>query len=98
MSETASLYKGIIISDTTKAKRQQIKSLQDDFMTFAWRGYDAFENFGMFIINNKEGNLKFYNGPGFSNEYSKPQFESGAGELLGVTYNKQKMEFIVGVY
>ena len=89
---------GSTISKKTKQKRQQIKSLQDEFMTFSWGGYDAFENFGAFIINDKNGSLKFYNGPGFSNEYSKPQFDNSGGDLQGVNFNKQTISFTIGVY
>ena len=74
------LYHGITLSEITKNKRRQIKTLQDDFMTFSWGGYDAFENFGAFILNDKKGSLKFYNGPSFSKEYTKPQFDSGGGK------------------
>lgn len=86
------------ISDLTRQKRNQIKSLQDEFMTFAWGGVDAFENFGAFIINDKKGSLKFYNGPSFSNEYTKPQFDQAGGTLQGVTFNKQTISFTIGVY
>lgn len=86
------------ISNTTRQRRQQIKSLQDEFCTFSWGGEDAFENFGAFIINDKKGSLKFYNGPGFSNEYTKPQFDNSGGVLQGVTFNKQSISFTIGVY
>ena len=82
----------------TAEKRNQLKSLLDNFTSFSWRGYDAFDNFGAFIINNKEGGLKFYNGPSFSNEYSKTQFDINGGEFLGVSYNKQKIDFTIGIY
>ena len=100
MSKTIQYYHNIdsIISEKTRQKRQQIKSLQDEFMTFSWGGYDAFENFGAFIINDKNGSLKFYNGPGFSNEYSKPQFDNSGGDLQGVNFNKQTISFTIGVY
>ena len=100
MSEIIQYYHNIdsIISEKTRQKRQQIKSLQDEFMTFSWGGYDAFENFGAFIINDKNGSLKFYNGPGFSNEYSKPQFDSSAGDLQGINFDKQTISFTIGVY
>ena len=100
MSKTIQYYHNIgsTISQKTKQKRQQIKSLQDEFMTFSWGGYDAFENFGAFIINDKNGSLKFYNGPGFSNEYSKPQFDNSGGDLQGVNFNKQTISFTIGVY
>ena len=86
------------ISDKTRERRRQIKNLQDGFMTFSWRGYDAFDNFGAFIVNKKEGQLKFYNGPSFSNEYTQPQFSNGGGELVGVSFNKQKIDFTIAVY
>ena len=86
------------ISNLTRQKRNQIKSLQDEFMTFAWGGVDAFENFGAFIINDKKGSLKFYNGPSFSNEYTKPQFDQAGGTLQGVTFSKQTISFTIGVY
>ncbi len=86
------------ISNMTSQKRKQIKSLQDEFMTFSWGGVDAFENFGAFIINEQKGSLQFYNGPSFSNEYTKPQFDSSGGNLEGVTFNKQNISFKIGVY
>ena len=98
MSKIIQYYHNLYITDATKQKRQQIKSLQDEFMTFSWGGYDAFENFGAFIINDKNGSLKFYNGPGFSNEYSKPQFDSSAGDLQGINFDKQTISFTIGVY
>ena len=92
------LYHGITLTETTKQRRHQIKTLQDEFMTFSWGGVDAFDSFGAFIINDKKGSLKFYNGPGFSNEYSKPQFDNSGGKILGVNFNKQTMGFTIGVY
>lgn len=86
------------ISETTRQKRNQLASLQDEFTTFSWGGVEAFENFGAFIINEKKGSLKFYNGPGFSNEYTKPQFDNAGGLLQGVTFNKQTISFTIGVY
>jgi hypothetical protein len=86
------------ISDLTRQKRNQIKSLQDEFMTFAWGGVGASENFGAFIINDKKGSLNFYNGPRFSNEYTKPQLDQAGGTLQGVTFNKQTISFTIGVY
>ena len=98
MSGTITYYKNINPSQHTISKRSQIKSLQDEFTTFSWRGYDAFENFGAFIINDKKGSLKFYNGPGFTNEYTKPQFQPHGGLLQGVNFNKQSISFTIGVY
>lgn len=97
-ADSLNIYNTITLSETTKQRRAQIKQLQDKFMTFAWGGCDAFEVFGAFIINEKKGSLKFYNGPGFSNEYTKPQFDPSGGELIGVTFNKQTISFTIGVY
>lgn len=91
-------YKNLEISEDTQKRRQQIKSLQDEFMTFSWRGFDAFDNFGAFIINEKKGSLKFYNGLDFTNDYTKPQFDSNVGELMGVNFNRRKIDFTIGVY
>lgn len=86
------------INNTKETRRAQLKSSMDEFTTFQWRGEESFETYGMFILNDKKGSLKFYNGPGFSNEYSKPQFDSAGGNLLGITFNKQTISFSVGVY
>ena len=90
-------YKTQIIDDK-QIKRDQLEKQMDNFSTFKWRGESAFEKFGMFIIAEKRGDLKFYNGPSFSNEYSKPQFAASSGELLGVTFNRQQIVFKVGMY
>ena len=82
----------------TQKKRNELKRRMDKFTSFSWRGYDAFDNFGAFIINEKKGSLQFYNGPGFSNEYSKPQFDTNGGDLIGVTVNRQQIKFTIGVY
>ena len=95
---TRQLYNNLTLSETTIQRRSQIKKMMDEFMDFQWRDQSAFENFGAFIINDKKGSLKFYNGPGFSNEYSKPQFDSNGGELMGVNFNKQTISFTIGVY
>lgn len=89
-------WNNIALSDITRSKRQRLKSGIDDFASFSWRGIDAFENFGAFIVNKRD--LKFNNGPTFSNEYTKPQFESAYGQLMGVTFNIQKIDFTIGVY
>lgn len=91
-------YKGITHSAMTQKKRNELKRRMDKFTSFSWRGYDAFDNFGAFIINEKKGSLQFYNGPGFSNEYSKPQFDTNGGDLIGVTVNRQQINFTIGVY
>lgn len=90
-------WNNIKLSDVTMAHRKQLKMGMDDFTGFSWRGVNAFEVFGAFIINNKDS-LKFYNGPTYSNEYTKPMFESAAGQLTGVTFSQQKIDFTIGVY
>lgn len=88
---------GVHITEETIRRRRAAASAMDKFCTFLWRGADMFQSFGAFIINGGE-DLKFYNSPSFSNEYSKPQFESAAGNLIGVTFETQKISFKVGVY
>lgn len=83
------------IDDTTK--RNQLRSLMDDFTSFSWRGDDAFETFGAFIVGGKDA-LKFYNGPGFSNKYTKPQFETASSILTGVDFKTQTLSFTIGIY
>ena len=86
------------ITTTTEEKRNQIKGRLDDFATFVWRGENAFDTCGAFIIADKQGDLKFYNGPSFSNEYTKPQFSSSSGNLTGVSFNRQQIQFKIGAY
>ena len=93
----ATFWNNIVLSPRTVQERKRLKWGIDDFASFTWRGIDAFETFGAFIINNKNS-LKFYNGPSFSNEYTKPQFETAAGQLTGVTFQIQKIDFTIGVY
>lgn len=86
------------ISATTQKHREYLKRSIDDFASFMWAGLDAFEEYGAFIINDKKGSLKFYNGPSFSNTYSQPQFSPSAGNLTGVSFKQQTIPFKVGVY
>lgn len=90
------IWNNLTISSTTVARRKELSSRMDDFASFSWRGYDAFQNFGAFIIN--KSSLKFYNGPTYSNSYTKPQFDSAFGQLTGITFNTQKIDFQIGVY
>jgi len=92
------LYNNIqdTLTDCTIQKRKQLKGSLDNFCTFNWRGIDAFETFGAFIINKND--LKFYNGPSYSNNYTQPQFESAAGHLVGVNFKTQQITFTIGVY
>ena len=91
------LYNNIWASQITTLKRKQLKSGMDDFTGFSWRGVDAFNNFGAFIINNKNS-LKFYGGSTYSNQYTKPQFESSTGNLTGISFNTPKVDFTIGAY
>ena len=91
------LYNNIWASQITTAKRKQLKFGMDDFTGFSWRGVDAFDNFGAFIINNKNS-LKFYGGSTYSNQYTKPQFESSTGTLTGISFNTPKIDFTIGAY
>ena len=69
----------------------------DDFATFVWRGVKSFDTYGAFIINNKNS-LKFYNGPSFTNEYSKPKFSATGSNLTGISFSTQTISFQVGAY
>ena len=55
-------------------------------------------NYHAFIINEKKGSLKFYNGPSFSNNYTQPQFESASSRFTGVTFKTQQISFTIAVY
>ncbi len=77
--------------------RELLKKQMDDFATFVWRGVRSFDTYGAFIINNKNG-LKFYNGPSFTNEYSKPKFSSTGSNLTGISFSTQTISFQVGAY
>lgn len=83
---------------TAQEKRNQLKSQIDDFASFQWNGHDMFEDYGAFIINNKGGSLKMYNGAGFTNEYVKPQFSDQGSFLTGINFDNQKIEFEIGLY
>ena len=86
------------LTNNVQSKRNQLKSQIDDFASFQWQGHNMFDEFGMFIINENRGGLKFYNGPSFSNQYSKPQFQEGMNNLLGININTQSISFKVGIY
>lgn len=85
-------------TNLTTNKRDQLKNQLDDFATFQWRGHDMFEDFGCFIINENKTGLKFYNGPGFSNQYAKTQFSDQTNMLLGIDFKQQTIPFKVGLY
>lgn len=85
------------INNSTSARRAELANRLDKFCTFSWNGVDAWEQFGCFIINEKNS-LKFYNGPSFSNSYTSPMFTDEAGALTGLKFSTQSIAFTVGVY
>ena len=101
MSYKTNLHKTVYDSDLQKeipAERARLKAQLDDFATFQWRGRNMFDDFGCFIINDKNGSLKFYNGPSFTNQYAKAQFSSANNALLGVEFKQQTIPMKVGLY
>ena len=84
-------------SNLTTKPRELLKKQMDDFATFVWRGVKSFDTYGAFIINNKNS-LKFYNGPSFTNEYSKPKFSATGSNLTGISFSTQTISFQVGAY
>lgn len=84
-------------TNINKDKRNQLKSMMDEFTSFNWAGHFMYQDFGAFIVGGKDA-LKFYNGPKFTNQYAKPQFEGAAPLLTGVNFDTQKIEFTMGVY
>lgn len=84
-------------SNLTTKPRELLRKQMDDFATFVWRGVKSFDVYGAFIINNKNS-LKFYNGPSFTNEYSKPKFSSTGSNLTGISFSTQTISFQVGAY
>ena len=87
-----------------QAKRNQLKSVMDDFTSFSWglqtieesgqiKTIDLFDRYGAFIVGGKDG-LKFYNGPSYSNEYTQPQFDKSAGKLTGINFTMQKYKYL----
>ena len=94
-----SLYPGIELSNKTKRERGKVKKGLDNFSYFNWRGYNSFDNFGAFIIANKNSTgVKFLNGPNFSNEYTNPQYTNNGGSLQGIALKTKSISFNVGVY
>ena len=85
------------INNSISARREALANRLDKFCTFSWNGVDAWEQFGCFIINEKNS-LKFYNGPSFSNSYTSPMFTDEAGALTGLKFSTQSISFTVGVY
>lgn len=91
-------YPGVDVTNYAWSKRLAVKRQMDEFCTFMFGGCDAWENFGAFIITSKRGDLQFYNGPSYTNQYSTPQFSNAVGNLLGVNFKQQTISFKVGLY
>lgn len=89
---------GLKLSPITVKKRLDLYKRLDPFTNFWWGGNNAFSNYGAFIIADKRGDLKASVGPSFSNNYTKPQFESSAGQLQGITFNTFQIRFKIGLY
>ena len=101
MSYKTNLHTTIVDNTTKKeipVERARLKAQLDDFATFQWRGHDMFDDFGCFIINESKGSLKFYNGPGYSNQYAKTQFSSSVNGLLGIDFKQQTIQMKIGMY
>lgn len=83
-------------------KREQLRSVMDDFTTFSW-GFNnslsknMFTEYGAFIVGGKDA-LKFYNGPGFSNKYIQTQYQSQNSTLQSVEFKTMTISFTMGVY
>lgn len=75
----------------------KVEPLLDNYAKFYWDD-EPMTKYHAFIINEKNGSLKFYNGPSFSNNYTKPQFESASTRFSGVTFNTQQITFTIAVY
>lgn len=84
--------------DVQTAARKKVEGSLDKYARFTWRNEDAWTKFGAFIISDKLGDLQFYHGAEFSNEYSKPQFSDRTGDLLGVSFNTPQISLKVGFY
>ena len=75
----------------------QVSPMLDKYATFRWDN-EEMTLYHAFIINEKNGSLKFYNGPSFSNNYTQSQFESASSKFTGVTFKTQQISFTIAVY
>lgn len=78
--------------------RNQLKSRLDPYCHFTWRGEDAFDKFGAFILGSDRKVQDFFNGPSFTNEYSAPQYQRGSATLLGVNFSQPSFAVKIGLY
>lgn len=76
---------------------EQVEKRLDKYAKFSWDN-ESMTKYHAFIINETKGSLKFYNGPSFSNSYTKPQFDSASSRFTGVTFNTQQISFTIAVY
>lgn len=70
----------------------------DKFCKFTWGETNMWTTYHAFVIADNRDSLKFYAGNDYSNEYSKPQFNSNLGNLVGVNFTRQTVSFKVGLY
>ena len=85
------------LSNNSEYLWNQVSPMLDKYATFRWDNEDM-TLYHAFIINEKKGSLKFYNGPSFSNNYTQPQFESASSRFTGVTFKTQQISFTIAVY
>ena len=85
------------LSNNSEYLWNQVSPMLDKYATFRWDNEDM-TLYHAFIINEKKGSLKFYNGPSFSNSYTQPQFESASSRFTGVTFKTQQISFTIAVY
>lgn len=85
------------LSNNSEYLWNQVSPMLDKYTTFRWDNEDM-TLYHAFIINEKKGSLKFYNGPSFSNNYTQPQFESASSKFTGVTFKTQQISFTIAVY
>lgn len=85
------------LSNNSEYLWNQVSPMLDKYATFRWDNEDM-TLYHTFIINEKKGSLKFYNGPSFSNSYTQSQFESASSKFTGVTFKTQQISFTIAVY
>ena len=85
------------LSNNSEYLWNQVSPMLDKYATFRWDN-EEMTLYHAFIINEKNGSLKFYNGPSFSNNYTQSQFESASSKFTGVTFKTQQISFTIAVY
>ena len=74
----------------------KVSSRLDDYCKFSWDDTDM-TTYHVFIESDSKGSLKFYNGPSYSNNYTKPQFSSASNNLTGISFNTWSISFTIAV-